>query len=307
MKVNDMTMKIKLQSTRIPGFLELVKNMQRFKEGAYEKLREELAIQPQVNKEFRMILNDALDVSIQAFSYDLQTQELHGFISDLIKKHEKPDKKSIDDLLNRLEIISNQISRCHDEQNRLAIAVKKYLNKEDEDDDEKLISPEKHDEHNVIKTIKEDDKVEPQKDEFFYIDPSKNDDNVDIADNKKSEDSAEEHELQIQITKQCFKPVLLQLKEKIGPIGENMKEREKKVLKEKGIDIKDEPLLSSSDHNKMTDLKGSDDERERKILRSRSKFNESRELLMSKKPFSIFEASKPIPIKQNGYTEEILE
>lgn len=294
-----MTMKIKLQSSRIPSFLEISQNMDRFQEGIQEKLKADLT--RAIPKELRMISTDALEMSIQALSYGLQTQELQNAIYEFSLNHENPDKKSIDDLLNRLECIGCQISRCYDEQNRLSISIKKYLKKETEEemnsDEIKIVTPTK-----IIKTIKEDD-VEPQKDDFFYVDPSTNKDSEDLKDDAKSKQNFEMDNAQIQLTKKCFKPVLKELQEKIIPIDEEMKEREKKVLKEKGIEVVDELPAEKIIEN---DDSGSDDERERKIARSRSKFNASRQLLMSKKPFNIFEPSQPIPIKQrNGYKEDI--
>lgn len=304
MKVNDMTMKIKVQSLRIPSFLDVTQNMQRFQENIKSEITKATP------KELRMISSDALDMSVQALSYSLQAHELQIAVDEFTKNHEMvSDKKSIDNLLSQLESMDNQIALCNSEQHRLTIAIKKYLKKDDEKTPDEMsmeaISPVSA----VIKTIKEDDSVQPQKDEFFYVDPSTNvDEAKEDEATKIDQEMDEEDDVRVQLTKKFFKPVLMQLKEKIVPIGEDMKEREKKVLKEKGIEVvEDDMSVSLNDDNSD----GSDDERERKITRSRSKFNESRELLMSKQPFNIFgnQPSKPIPIKSsfNGLREEILE
>lgn len=297
-------MKIKVQSLRIPSFLDVTQNMQRFQENIKSEITKATP------KELRMISSDALDMSVQALSYCLQAHELQIAVDEFTKNHEMvSDKKSIDNLLSQLESMDNQIALCNSEQHRLTIAIKKYLKKDDEKTPDEMsmeaISPVSA----VIKTIKEDDSVQPQKDEFFYVDPSTNvDEAKDDEATKIDQEMDEEDDVRVQLTKKFFKPVLIQLKEKIVPIGEDMKEREKKVLKEKGIEVvEDDMSVSLNDDNSD----GSDDERERKITRSRSKFNESRELLMSKQPFNIFgnQPSKPIPIKSsfNGLREEILE
>lgn len=297
-------MKIKVQSLRIPSFLDVTQNMQRFQENIKSEITKATP------KELRMISSDALDMSVQALSYSLQAHELQIAVDEFTKNHEMvSDKKSIDNLLSQLESMDNQIALCNSEQHRLTIAIKKYLKKDDEKTPDEMsmeaISPVS----TVIKTIKEDDSVQPQKDEFFYVDPSTNvNEAKDDEATKIDQEMDEEDDVRVQLTKKFFKPVLMQLKEKIVPIGEDMKEREKKVLKEKGIEVvEDDMSVSLNDDNSD----GSDDERERKITRSRSKFNESRELLMSKQPFNIFgnQPSKPIPIKSsyNGLREEILE
>lgn len=297
-------MKIKVQSLRIPSFLDVTQNMQRFQENIKSEITKATP------KELRMISSDALDMSVQALSYCLQAHELEIAVDEFTKNHEMvSDKKSIDNLLSQLESMDNQIALCNSEQHRLTIAIKKYLKKDDEKTPDEMsieaISPV----NAVIKTIKEDDSVQPQKDEFFYVDSSTNvNEAKDDEATKIDQEMDEEDDVRVQLTKKFFKPVLMQLKEKIVPIGEDMKEREKKVLKEKGIEVvEDDMSVSLNDDNSD----GSDDERERKITRSRSKFNESRELLMSKQPFNIFgnQPSKPIPIKSsfNGLREEILE
>lgn len=302
MKVNDMTMKIKLQSSRIPSFLDVTQNMQRFQENIKSEITKASP------KELRMISSDALDMSVQALSYSMQTFELQVAINEFTKNHEMmTDKKSIDNLLNQLECMENQIALCNGEQHRLTIAIKKYLKKDDEKISDEMSMEAVTPVSAVIKTIKEDD-VQQQKDEFFYVDSSTNVEETKNEEAKIEQDINEEDDVRVQLTKKFFKPVLMQLKEKIVPIGEDMKEREKKVLKEKGIEVIEDEKNSSLLND---DNSGSDDERERKIARTRSKFNESRELLMSKQPFNIFgsQPSKPIPIKSsfNGLREEILE
>lgn len=318
MKVKDITGKIKVQNARIPSFLEVVHNMQRFSDDIERKLKYES--NKSIPKELRMISNDALDMSINALSFAIHAHDLHNAILIFAKEHDDASKKSIDDLLNRLESIGSQIQGCKDEVGLLTTGIKKYLKKDDEKIPDEQISAEILTPKEILKIVKEDD-LQPQKDEFFYVDPA-----VGINDDKKEEPKTEEtnHEeedLFIQQTKKCFKPVLAQLKERIVPIGEDFKEREKKVLKEKGIENVEDPPQQIEKKN-STSEEGSDDEqeRERKIARSRSKFDESRELLMSKKPFNLFAEiqpqpmpTNPIPIKGKfnalklGIPEDILE
>lgn len=291
MKVNDITGKIKVQIARIPSFLEVVHNMQRFHDDIHEKLKYETV--KKAPKELRMISQESLDMSINALSFAIGAHDLHKAIASFTKNHEKVSKKTVDDLLNQIETIGTQVYGCSDELGRLTIAVKKYLKKEDVKIPEEILTeaatPKK-----VLKIIKEDD-VQPQKDEFFYVDPAMIP-IVEIKEEVKTECNEDEG-LLVKNTKKCFKPVLMQLKQRIVPISVDFKEREKKVLKEKGIVIVEEEPLENGE--KLTSESGSDDERERelKITRNQSKFEESRQLLMSKKPFNLFAEAQPLPPK----------
>lgn len=272
--------------------------------GIYEKMRFES--NRTVPKELKAISNDALDMSINALSLAIYAQDLHNLLAEFATNHDKSTKNSIDNVFNSLEILSAKGYACSDDIGRLTISFKKYLKSEDEQIPDGILteaatSTPKHE----LKVIKEDD-VQPQKDDFFYDDPAVT--SNDIKEEPKTEDNPDEEDLYIQQTKKCFKPVLLQLKQKMVPISADFKEREKKVLKEKGIEVADEPVTEQTEE----DEEGSDDERERTAKQNRDRFNESRELLMSKMQFNIFNQVPPtvaIPIqgKLVGMKEQILE
>lgn len=308
LKLNDITNKIKVQCERIPTFLDVTTTMKRFHSeilegGIYEKMRFEN--HRTVPKELKAISNDALDMSINALALAIYAHDLHNLLSEFAANHDKSTKDSIDNVFNSLEILGAKGYACSDDIGRLTISFKKYLKNEDEQIPGDILadaSTPKED----LRVVKEDD-VQPQKDDFFYVDPAAAT-SEDIKEQPKTEDDPDEEALHKQQTKKCFKPVLLQLKQRIVPIGEDFKEREKKVLKEKGIEVVDEPVTEKLEE----DEEGSDDERERKVKQNRDKFNESRELLMSKMQFNIFNqlpptAAIPIQGKRVGMKEQILE
>jgi hypothetical protein len=88
-----------------------------------------------------------------------------------------------------------------------------------------------------------------------------------------------------------------------------MKEREKKVLKAKGIEISEEPEVPKVEAL-SDDESGSDDEREkqRKLKRNQEKFQSNREFLESKEPINLFGAGGfPFPLKAQTLDEDVLE
>lgn len=273
-------------------------------EGIYEKMRFEN--NRTVPKELKAISGDALDMSINALSLAIYAHDLHNLLAEFASNHDKSTKNSIDNVFNSLEILGAKGYACSDDIGRLTISFKKYLNNEDEQIPENILA-DASTPKDELKVVKEGDDIQPQKDDFFYDDPATTN-SEDSKHEPKTEDNPDEEELHKQQTKKSFKPVLLQLKQRIVPIGENFKEREKKVLKEKGIEVVDEPVTEKIEEND----EGSDDERERKVKQNRNKFNESRELLMSKMQFNVFNqlpptAAIPIQGKRMGMKEQILE
>lgn len=311
-KILDITSKVQTQTKMLPNFLD-INNCIPFMERNIQKQIDE-EIMKMVPKELISIRTAATDLALKTFSLSLQSQEFEAAVTNLI---ENPIKKEQNDLLNYLESIGIQLSICSDDFNRLLITTNKYFNKtfEDEVKDDAIQGNDEMEENALGTIVKEDDEVESQKDDFFYVDP--NNDTYDVesqGDGLPIQTNAEidEEELHIQITKKTFKPVLKQLKERIVVIGEDMKEREKKVLKEKGIEIAEEPKAESkNDLNVEYGSGDSGDEYERqKQRRKQDKFNESREFLQSKLQFNFFEPTMPIPIQKSSMkrmNEEILE
>ena len=243
----------------------------------------------------------------------LQCQHLDQSITFIADHFEHPDNKDIENTLIMMESIKSELSLYTDEFQRLIISYQKYLNmdlevgKLQEADLEKI--------ENAIlgkktKTVTEADN-QLQEDDFFVVDGLENDSEEESPTSATGEEISED--INSKLAKKYFKPVLSELRERIEVIGEDMKEREKKVLKAKGQDF-----IPDFD-NKLKDLSdyedsGSDDDvanRKRKLKKSQNKYGETRDFLESKQQINIFGTPRtgglPFPPPRNFLNEDVLE
>lgn len=323
-KLGDITSKVQMQTKLLPTFLDIAKIDSKMNMSIQKEI--DLELKNNMPQELCNIRTATIDFQLKTYTFCLQSNELENSVLNYVENYRNPNKKAIDEMMNHLEIVGAQAALCNDEHNRLMITINKYLNKNYEEP--KAVTPEKVDDENEsrIATIKEDD-VQEQKDDFFYVDPAaENNDEEKKDDDEKplTNEQIDEDDMQIKLTKKQFNPVLAQLKERIVVIGDDMKEREKKVLKEKGIEVPDEPKIENG-NSKWTGFSsesgsgGSSEnlnlkpDRKKKIKRNRMKFDESREFLQSKQQYNMMCESDPIPIPQVNINlfgklrEEILE
>lgn len=106
------------------------------------------------------------------------------------------------------------------------------------------------------------------------------------------------------IVKKHFAPVLKQLKTKINPIHDAMKERERKYLTSMGIDTKCLDEANADEDHTETDSDSEGSETEVRF-RARSKYDEMRTFLQEKQQIS-FMPHFALP-ETNGTHEDILE
>lgn len=259
-------------------------------------------------KELREVRSGSITFASKILTVGMHCQYLEELIVQFTEDFEHPNTKKIAEILDVMKTVENELSVSIDEHKRIAISFQKYLNMEIEEAEipqEELDGTEGH--SPTVKIVTEDDVI-VQTDDFFFVDGTATE-----ADEEPKEYKHENvEEVNMKLAKKYFKPVLAQLKERIEVISEEMKEREKKVLQAKGIEIADEPELPT-DCSNNDDGSGSDDEqeRQRKFKRSQQKFSADREFLNSKQPINIFVGSfqphLPVLLKGQGLDEDILE
>ncbi|CAG9808018.1 unnamed protein product [Chironomus riparius] len=306
-KLCDITSKIKHQTTLLPSFLLLQKEESDLQNNIQKLVDTEM--NKAISKELVHIRSSTVDFTLKVLSLVLNLKDYQEMLIQLTNNYQNSNKAEMDDVMKLLEAIGSKLSDCSDEQNRMLILMKKYLNKDTEE--VKIIAKEIENAENEEKPLKIADENPEQSDDFFYVDPDKENFGDDIENEKEESDVAaddlEEEDLQVKITKKCFKPVLAQLKERIVTIDANMKVREKKVLKEKGIEIIEEPenKLDLADYDSDVD---SDWKRQQKFERSRQKYDQNREFLQAKGPINLLSPGKfPVMNSFLSLQEEILE
>lgn len=252
-KLPAITSNINVQIKLLPNFLDVSKYSPKLKDNIQKLIDDELS--KSLSKEYVQIRSSSLDFTLKTLSLAIYSQELVNMITDGAESFEKATKKEADNLLNMMETIETQIAVCDDDQKRLMILIKKLLSKGEEPKvaieenvvDENLEQP-------TLPIVSAEEPNPPQKDDFYYLDPSAEDkEKEDDAKTRTEETSVEEELSGIKHTRKNFKPVLKQLKQRIEPIDEEMKEREKKVLMEKGIVIKPEDQTAKADEEKDED------------------------------------------------------
>lgn len=294
----------------LPNFLLIQKEEAEIQENIQKLINAE--INKTMSKDLLQIRSSTTDFTLKTLSLLLHLKNFQEIIAQATSNNQ--NKKELNDALNSLENIGSQLSLCSDEQTRLLILIKKFLNKDFEEikvAEKEIMNevPEKS-----LKII--DDVIQPQKDEFFYVDPQRENlmdekDDGEQECEKKFEDLDEE-DLQIKLTKKHFKPVLAQLRERIVPIDADMKEREKTVLRGKGIEIpSEEDRLTDDSWNMDDDEFGSDIDmkHKEKCDQNQKKYDESRSYLEAKNQINIFAQTRMFPTRNNFMTleEEILE
>lgn len=296
------------ETSNIMRFLDIINNAQKLQLSFQRQIDEEIA--STIPNELRHIRSSSMKFSAKMLALTIHCQNLEDLMADFSEiQPENPDTTYVDQLLAVMKNIDSELAICRDEHQRIVIMFQKYLNLEVDTgkiDQDRLKEIESLLEQQNIKRVAADDDVEPQSDDFFFVDGNEMASADDDDDGKYHQEAIEE--VNSKLAKRYFKPVLVQLKERIEVISDEMKEREKKVLKSKGIEIQDEPALAKVSSDEDDNESGSDDERERqrKFKRNEEKFSGNREFLESKQPVNIFAGGFPLP-SQNTLDEEVLE
>lgn len=290
-KIDNLTILIENETHSISKFLDII---------ACNSSMRQKQMNNKLSAELREIKSESSRILSKILAIAYNSQKLEDLISEFCDTP-KCDKKS-EEILEEMSKIATEISLSHDEMQRILILFQKYLNIEVDEDGK--IPPEKienlQNALEKVKRITDEDFSEP-KDDFFFVDGKENE----VEEEAKTKESAIE-EIDSKLAKKYFKPVLVQLRERIEVIGEDFKERERKVLKSKGIEIDEieqmnaKPLASDDDS-------GSDDERERqrRHKKNQEKFQQNREFLESKQQINIF-ANLAIRPMQN-FDEDVIE
>lgn len=305
-KLCDITSKIKHQTSLLPSFLFLQKYESDLQNNIQKLVDTEM--NKTLSKELVNIRSSTVDFTLKVSSLILDLKDYQEMLIQQTNNYQNSNKSEMNGVMSYLEALGSKLSDCSDEHNRMLILMKKYLNKDSEE--VKINAKEIEKAENEEKPLKIVDENPEQSDDFFYVDPDKENFGEDVAKDEKQSSSAEnldEEDLQVKLTKKCFKPVLAQLKERIVTIDADMKEREKKVLKEKGIEITEEAGINL-DLDKCDSDVDEDWKRQQKFDRNRQKYDQNREFLQAKGPINLLSPGK-FTITNNFITlqEEILE
>lgn len=292
-KLGVVTQFVIRETANISKFVDIIGNVSQVHVNIQKQIDREIALtMPNALREVR---SAAIQSSAKTLTFAMQYQQFEELIVKFAADYENSDNKRVEEILETMRNVQNEMSLQLDEHKRLTISFQKYINMEVVDEGklakEQLETP-KTDE-NVTRITESDTAL--HMDEFFFVDGHATAEEV-----KDQPETVEE--VNSKLAKKYFKPVLVQLKERIEVIGEDMKAREKKVLKAKGIEIAEDPEPAKVD----SEDSGSDDEleRQRKFKKNQEKFQSDRDFLESKQPISLFGA---FHLPSPALNEDVLE
>lgn len=155
-------------------------------------------------------------------------------------------KKELHDLIGSMKHIEDSLSICNDDYKRLVLAYHKFLNIRYIDEAAPKFDQNESESNYAsmdAKVFNENITPSAEESEFFVLSERTEDDD----ELPRSNIDDEIRQIDAKVIKQHFKPVLRQLRDKIGPINKSMRDRERQFLKNQGIQADYEPTLNSDD------------------------------------------------------------
>lgn len=207
------------------------------------------------------------------------------------------NKKELHAIVQNFQSVEDALLSCQDEFQRIFITYHKLLQELEIPIkiESVKVAAEQNDEDLNESQINEPEELD---DDFFALDGS-----ADLESSSKIDDILN---VDTRITKTYFKPVLLQLKEKIDPISKSMKEKERKILKAKGFDTDLDEEVRNINYGSDEDDSSEDEMPKR---RPTKKYDDVRSFLESKEQFSLWGGGGiTLGLPNKSFTEEeILE
>uniref|UniRef100_A0A182Q775 Vezatin n=1 Tax=Anopheles farauti TaxID=69004 RepID=A0A182Q775_9DIPT len=238
-----------------------------------------------VSKDVLSIRNQSLDLSVRLATTLKHMTAMDELLCTITGSVSTNDRARLEEAESELAFIHSNLLTRSDECERLLISVKKLLNHVEEDtnlDEEAL-------DLNLVQNgtengnpCGEDRSPEPHEQDEFFIQLGTEGDECDVDPGTTQETLHTEEELIAKrLMKKQFRPVLLQLRERLEPIDRSFKLREKDAMKRKGIELPEETEPTRATPS-GTDSDTSDDEDEPRVKRSQQRYDDVRNFLASK-------------------------
>ena len=245
--------------------------------------------------------NSSLDVTSRLLAVANESEHLNLEIQSLTDQVAQTNTTST--LLDAMQRIEQSIAGCQDDYQKLMLTYNKYFLQPPADP---LSLPNSSDEEpqeeKLIRISAED--AEENSDYFAIRDSSDESDDNTLDSEVKRCDDDDLDAIDLKLSKKSFAPVLKQLKTKINPIKDAMKERERSYLKSKGIDP--DKYDQQADHlDDLSDGSGDELQTQRK-LRTAKRYDDQRSFLEQKQQFCLLPMVPPV-LDSAFVNEDILE
>lgn len=118
-------------------------------------------------------------------------------------------------------------------------------------------------------------------------------------------------ELDTRIVKRQFRPVLRQLRNRLEPINDAMRQRERKFFAANGIDVDEDDNAAGQirkEDGDADDIDDGDDDDAKPVAARKDQYADMRKFLQDKQPMSCFNPMlAPFPVHHRALDEDILE
>lgn len=293
------------------GSIELRKNLRtnvkQLNENVCQKQRS-----PDVNwQEKQRAKNDDTIVSTDIFKIKRSSMDVLCRLIAIVNQYQNTDdriqvldkctnKQQLMDILNEMKRVNESLCTCQTDFETLKLIYTKCLMKsndlpnEMEQNANKTEPTPSIDEQNTSISLSDKNHLEEESGEYFAMRDIKNtgdtDSDEDDNQNRRSNKWYDELDnIDMKVTRSFFAPVLKQLKTKIDPIKDEMKEREMKFLLSKGIDRE---RILEFDKNNDDDTTAQERNAEHSDCESDEDGSASDEILIKSKTKSKYQASR---------------
>ncbi|XP_029710010.2 uncharacterized protein LOC115255932 [Aedes albopictus] len=250
----------------------------------------------------------SLSLSAKLYSTVYRYNEIERVLDETVSGLvDNKEVGQLQDLAVSMEDVMNELSASTEECQRLLITMKKLTNKDDNESQLEIDARFTENSEHPLDMPPGADRVYCEqdkpciKDEFFAVDGTEHD--CLAEDDRRSVPTIDDLEsINSKIVKRHFKPVLVQLRERIEPIGVEFKQRERQALKDKGIEMVDSDEEASDDEGSLDQVPvkrtvyGSDSEDDQeedqrnamKFEKSVQRYDDVRGFLAAKEQINIF-------------------
>lgn len=253
----------------------------------------------------------SITLSMKLLSIVHRYNKLEEILEEVVQNHDKNELSThLKSFEEPLEDIAGGLTASEEECQRFLVTLRKILNKESAvasvvNSQFQQSADTEQTSRDVEERCYSEQDVPTLRDEFFAVDGTEQPSDEELR--RRSVGSIDDLDnLNSKIAKRHFKPVLKQLRERIEPIGVEFKAREKRALKDKGIEVEDveqDECKKLTSYGSDSDDEETDERNNRKFQNSVRRYDEVRGFLAAKGQMNIF-GLKPTASVVN---EDVLE
>uniref|UniRef100_A0A182P6U8 Vezatin n=1 Tax=Anopheles epiroticus TaxID=199890 RepID=A0A182P6U8_9DIPT len=296
---------VRLESNRLTACLtclaqDLSKQLKINSVSQADCLRQLCQVKEPTSKELSLVKHQSLELTVKLAANVNHMLALDKAMQSIASTQSTYDRQQLEEAAAQLATIQSYLLTRTDECERLLITVKKLLNLTPGDEPTDATEAEL----DVPPDTLGEPLAEPQnkalewQDEFFVTDiGAEGEDDSSDPTATLQQLQAEDELVAKRLMRKQFQPILRQLRERLVPVEQSFRERERAAMKRKGILLPEEMEEEQTINRKVAAIETDDDESDSdgsqaslRCKRSQTRYDEHREFLASKPQFSLLAA-----------------